>query len=201
MRIPSSCSHGFSSRLKSKFEASLYPISSEEEVTTLIASFKKEYPKADHYPYAFILGGKSKSSDDGEPSGTAGRAYLELLNGKEIDRALLICARYFGGTKLGVGNLRREFVEAGKFAIESAKFLIPTRLYAYSLEVDYPHYESLKRLAPNYGIEILNVSFGEQVSLTLSSRDKLYSSWEKMGMYPIALPECQTIETLLEEKK
>ena len=107
--------------MKSKFIAYLLPLNSEEEFKPILASLHKEHKKARHIVYAFRVGMKSKSCDDGEPKGTAGHPLLELLYKKDINNVALLVVRYFGGTKLGAGRLLRTYLQAGIDVINKAE--------------------------------------------------------------------------------
>ena len=106
--------------MKSKFVAYLIPLNNEEDFKPFLANLKKEHKKARHIVYAYRVGMKSKSCDDGEPKGTAGHPLLELLYKKEMTNVALLVVRYFGGTKLGAGRLLRTYLQAGIDAIELA---------------------------------------------------------------------------------
>lgn len=84
---------------------------------------KKEFNKARHYVYAYRVGQKSKSNDDSEPKGTAGRPLLELLHKKDMNNCAIIVVRYFGGTKLGAGRLLRTYVASGVNVINVAELV------------------------------------------------------------------------------
>ena len=99
--------------MKSKFIAYLLPLNNEEEFKPLLAALRKEHKKAKHIVYAYRVGVKSKSSDDGEPKGTAGHPLLELLHKKDINNVALLVVRYFGGTLLGASRLLRTYLQAG----------------------------------------------------------------------------------------
>jgi len=95
---------------KSRFIAHVEPVTSEEEATAFITAMKKQYFDARHNCYAFVIGDNSeltRCSDDGEPSGTAGRPMLEVLTGEGITNVVCVVTRYFGGTLLGTGGLVR----------------------------------------------------------------------------------------------
>lgn len=109
--------------MKSKFIAVLLPLDSDENVKQIIKDFKKEHKKARHVVYAYKIGNKYKSNDDGEPSGTAGRPLLELLMKKDLNNVLLVVIRYFGGTLLGASRLLRTYVASGAKVIETAKLI------------------------------------------------------------------------------
>ena len=99
--------------MKSKFIAYFIPLTNEEDFKPLLATLRKEHKKARHIVYAYRVGMKSKSCDDGEPKGTAGHPLLELLYKKDINDVALLVVRYFGGTKLGAGRLLRTYLQAG----------------------------------------------------------------------------------------
>ena len=109
--------------MKSKFLAYLIPLKSEEEFKPLLANLKKEHKKARHIVYAYRVGTKSKSCDDGEPKGTAGHPLLELLYKKDLTDVALLVVRYFGGTKLGAGRLLRTYLQAGIDVIDAANLI------------------------------------------------------------------------------
>ena len=105
---------------KSKFIAYYYEICTVEEAKKALEELKTEHKKARHIPYAYILDNTASKSDDKEPSNTAGLPLYNLLLHKNINNRLIAVVRYFGGTKLGAGNVLRSYVEAGKQAIEKA---------------------------------------------------------------------------------
>ena len=109
--------------MESKFIAILLPLIDDTLFKEILKDIKAEYKKAKHYCYAYRVGMKSKSSDDGEPSGTAGRPLLELLHKKDMNYVALIVVRYFGGTKLGASRLLRTYVQAGVNVINIANLI------------------------------------------------------------------------------
>lgn len=98
---------------KSKFYSILLPLSNVDDFKTLLTDIKKEHPKAKHVVYAYRVGMASKSNDDQEPKGTAGRPLLELLHKKDLNNCVIFVARYFGGTKLGASRLLRTYLQSG----------------------------------------------------------------------------------------
>ena len=95
---------------KSRFIATLEPVSSEEEAAAFVAGIKKKYWDARHNCSAFIIGDngdRTRCSDDGEPSGTAGRPMLDVLANEHVTNVCVVVTRYFGGTLLGTGGLVR----------------------------------------------------------------------------------------------
>ena len=112
---------------KSKFICDLIYVSSEKEVEENLQKIRKKYYEAKHHCFAYRLQNKNgiieKSSDDGEPSGTAGAPMLNLLTKNELVNCLAIVTRYFGGILLGTGGLVRAYSEVTKNAIESANIV------------------------------------------------------------------------------
>jgi len=108
---------------KSKFIGLLFPLDNVEQFKEILKSLQKEHKKARHIVYAYRLGMVSKSNDDGEPKGTAGRPLLELLHKRDLNNLVLFVVRYFGGTKLGAGRLLRTYVSAGNEVINNAELI------------------------------------------------------------------------------
>ena len=106
--------------MKSKFIAIAFPISSVEEFKQELKLIEKEHHKARHVVYAYRLDNTYKSTDDGEPKGTAGRPLLELLLKKDVNNIALVVVRYFGGTKLGAGKLLRTYLSSGVEVLKKA---------------------------------------------------------------------------------
>lgn len=102
---------------KSKFIGYYYEIENKDEVKVIIDNLKKEHSKAKHFPYAYLLSNTAGKSDDGEPTNTCGLPIYNLLERKKLVNRLLVVVRYFGGTKLGAGNLLRSYIKAATDAI------------------------------------------------------------------------------------
>ena len=103
---------------KSKFISYYYRIESVEEAKLILEELRKEHKKAKHIPYAYKVNSTASKSDDKEPNNTAGLPLYQLLEHKNLDNVLIAVVRYFGGTKLGAGNLLRSYVASAKGAIE-----------------------------------------------------------------------------------
>ena len=106
--------------MKSKFIAILFPINNPDLFKKELAKIQKEHSKAKHVVYAYRIDGKTKSCDDREPKGTAGRPLLELLMKKDLNKVALVVVRYFGGTLLGAGRLLRTYVQSGVNVLKEA---------------------------------------------------------------------------------
>ena len=102
---------------KSKFIAYSFNVKTIEEVKANIETIKKEHKDARHIVYAYLLNNTGGMSDDGEPSGTAGKPLMKLLNIKKKENTLVIVVRYFGGKKLGASGLIRAYVGSAKHVL------------------------------------------------------------------------------------
>ncbi|MBQ9771827.1 MAG: YigZ family protein [Lentisphaeria bacterium] len=153
----------------SRFVAEVHPIHSAEEAKELWRHKKETYDNGGHIVYAFTIGPQQNvcgCSDDGEPSGTAGRPVLAVLKGSGLTDTLLTIARYFGGTKLGTGGLVHAYSNAAKAVLEVAetKELIP--MSHLTLTIPYTLYNTvLNRIKP-FGFEVSEEQFSDDVSIS-----------------------------------
>ena len=151
---------------KSKFISRSFIVSDENECKYIIEKIKKKFHDARHNVYAFsLLNGISRSSDDGEPSGTAGVQVLKVLNNFNLKNNLIIVTRYFGGILLGTGGLSRAYFSCSKGLVENSKILTNYVMKKFKAMVDYKEYNKI--LNSNEFI-IDNVSFNEKVSIIFS---------------------------------
>lgn len=109
--------------MKSRFIALLFPLSDATAFKKMLNDIIDEYPKAKHYVYAYRVGQVSKSCDDKEPKGTAGRPLLELLHKRNLNNVALVVVRYYGGVQLGASRLLRTYVASGVNVINESKFI------------------------------------------------------------------------------
>lgn len=198
-RLPLEVSFGQCKCLGSEFDSELGPLGEETAFKGIYEAFRKKYPKADHYPYAYRLPNHSKSSDDGEPGSSAGRPLLSLLEEKDL-YGYVIVARYFGGTKLGIPRLRRNIVEAAENAIAAARIGVEKQLYAYPMEVDYSLYQLLTNLAGKWNFTLTETVFDIKVRTTLLSSVKLRKAFEQENL-PLTLLEGESLITAIQEEK
>lgn len=127
----------------SRFITLLYKIDSYDDILRIIDLVKEQYPEATHYCYAYIYDDRKKSSDDGEPSGTAGLPILNVLENNKLNRVLAIVVRYFGGIKLGASGLIRAYSKCLINALKSATLLEMT--WGYDIIINFP-YERIKKI-------------------------------------------------------
>lgn len=105
---------------KSKFIAYYYEVDNEDEAKKILENIRLEHKKARHIPYAYKIDNIIKKSDDKEPSNTAGTPLYNLIEMNDLNNILLLVVRYFGGTKLGAGNLLRAYNNSAKEAIKKS---------------------------------------------------------------------------------
>jgi len=108
-------------RERSRFLAYACPVAAPEEAEAVLSRLRREHHAARHIPYAYRLhSGEGRASDDGEPSGSAGRPILSVIEGEDLGDVLVAVVRYFGGVKLGVGGLARAYRDAAREALVAA---------------------------------------------------------------------------------
>lgn len=156
---------------KSKFIGFLGSASSVAEAEEIVTRIRKKYNDARHNCYAYIImeGDRivSKSSDDGEPSGTAGRPMLAVMEGAGLVNAVCVVTRYFGGVLLGTGGLVRAYTDAAAQALEDSE-ISPIRRGRYvSLTIDYPDESTIRRHLESESFDITDASYSEKVTLTV----------------------------------
>lgn len=154
----------------SRFIASLSPVPDEAAAAAFCVQVAREFPDARHHCFAWRIGAggeQFRSSDDGEPSGSAGRPILMQLEGHELTNLCCVVTRYFGGTKLGVGGLMRAYGGAAGKACDRAqlKDVIITEL----LSIEHPYSLSgpVSGLLSAHGLEPIEASYSETVQFKL----------------------------------
>lgn len=138
---------------KSRFIANIFYAANIEEAEEKLTEIKKKYYAAKHNCFAYVIGTNGeqvKSSDDGEPQGTAGHPMLGILKGNELTNCIAIVTRYFGGTLLGTGGLVRAYSDSLKAAIANAKFAELKNAYEVAFDVSYDDYGKIEKLVQNY---------------------------------------------------
>jgi len=145
-----------------------------EEVTEVLNSICKREHAATHHCYAWQVGlfdqRTFKYSDDGEPSGTAGRPIYDVISGREIDNVIMVVTRYYGGTKLGTGGLVRAYSEAAIGAIDKAGKKENYVTDQFKVQIEFSLYDQMARLTNKLGAKQISSEFSERVSLILEIR-------------------------------
>lgn len=142
----------------SKFIAYTFPVTSVNDFKDRLADIKKEHPKATHHCFAYRLGLDGlqyRVSDDGEPSGTAGRPILGQIDSKQLTDVLVIVVRYYGGTMLGVPGLINAYKTATSLALQVTPFAQKPVLVNYRLEFDYTQMNEVMRIVKYFDCTIV----------------------------------------------
>ncbi|MBO4763116.1 MAG: YigZ family protein, partial [Candidatus Methanomethylophilaceae archaeon] len=140
--------HASESSVKgSKFIGISMSCPDEASVSANLSRAASMYPQATHYCYAAVFGGPDpveRFSDNGEPSGTAGRPILGVLRGSGLSDAMIVVVRYFGGTLLGTGGLVKAYTASAEAALEGARVVVRRACAEFSLSLDYASFNSFQ---------------------------------------------------------
>lgn len=153
---------------KSRFIAHVAAAGTEEDALAFIEAKKKQFWDARHNCYAYLLGEKAQTmrfSDDGEPTGTAGKPILEVLMGSGIRNIVVVVTRYFGGTLLGTGGLVRAYTKAAQAGIAASD--VRQMYYGYGLTIvtDYNGIGKIQYLMGQRGISTEKTDYAEDVTV------------------------------------
>ena len=165
----------------SKFLSELFPCESQSQARDLVKAQKTKYPDATHVVHAFVIGAGAEilgMSDDGEPSGTAGRPALDVLKGRSCTNVILTITRWFGGTLLGTGGLVKAYSNGAKQVILCADkenaFVPLVEKTDFSFTSDYSLLKVIKRNLENYEIYDLAEQYGTEVTLSGKIRSEQF---------------------------
>lgn len=166
---------------KSRFICTLKKVDSEEEAQEFIKAMKKQYWDATHNCSAYIVDALAqRSSDDGEPSGTAGIPMLEVLKKNELVGTAAVVTRYFGGIKLGAGGLVRAYSGSVAGAIKECGLAERVLMTNYSFSYDIGRVGSVLNVLYQQSLfEILDVEYGIKAKIILRMKDEQKESAEK----------------------
>jgi uncharacterized YigZ family protein len=157
----------------SKFLAYAYPVTSEQDIKTIIAALKQEHPKANHHCWAMRWTTDRtvfRLNDDGEPSGTAGRPILNVLLSRNLTNITVVVVRYFGGTLLGVPGLINAYKTTTELALNEAKIIEKTVNDIYLVAFDYLQMNEVMRIVKEDHLEVLEQQFDNNCSIKISIR-------------------------------
>lgn len=155
---------------KSRFICHIKRVTTEEEARNFIQAVKKEHYKATHNCSAFILGERSemkRSSDDGEPSGTAGVPMLGVLENHQLTNVCAVVTRYFGGIKLGAGGLIRAYAGSVALAIKEIGIVHIKEQLGLRLTLSYSQYQELPNFLKAKQLQEQDTAFTDQVQTTI----------------------------------
>ena len=168
---------------KSRFIATVLPISSQEEADLELQKLRKTYYDAAHHCFAYQIGENNeiqRFSDDGEPQGTAGKPILDVLKGEDIKNVLICVTRYFGGTLLGTGGLVRAYGRAAKEGLYAADIIEKRRIRLFHLQMDYALAGKVQYLLNDKGYTIRNAAYLECVTFeveVLIAEQEVFCKW------------------------
>ena len=157
----------------SDFLTFLHPVTSREEAMVQVEQYRKKYPDANHVCWAYVIGNTRQPqtqafSDDGEPSGTAGKPMLHVLTEREVGNSLAVVVRYFGGVKLGAGGLVRAYSAAVSTAVGRAQLIAVTPSIQLQVAVDFAKETKIRHIVNQYQGHILQVDYATHVTLEIS---------------------------------
>ena len=153
---------------RSRFIAYAEAVHDEDEARAFLAKIRKEHYDARHCCSAWVLGAdgaKQKSSDDGEPGGTAGMPILNVIDGAVCTDVVIVVTRYFGGTLLGTGGLVHAYGDGAKNVLSVADFEELVEKTKFSLSCDYQQYQVVKKIFENFTLYDVGEDFGEAITI------------------------------------
>jgi len=163
-------SQGYYKEKNSRFIARIFHVETEEKAKEYLLQMKKEYHDARHHCWAYRIHPEKelfRSSDDGEPSGTAGKPILNQILSAGLFNVLVVVIRYFGGTKLGVSGLIRAYKTATRDAIDRATIVTLSITRELTVFFDYPQMNPVMRIVKEENLVVLKQDFGMRCRLVL----------------------------------
>ena len=174
---------------KSKFIGNIFYAETEEEAQEIINRINKKYHDAKHNCYAYVIeevddnGTKTieKSSDNGEPSGTAGAPLLDVLKKHHITNCVIVVTRYFGGILLGTGGLVKAYTEAATTAMEKAKIIETEIGNQYEIEIEYSEQKNFNYHCEQLQLAQINSKYENNIGITINAtKEKFKKLQEKV---------------------
>ena len=155
---------------KSRFIATVRPVESEEEALKFLEEMKKKYWDARHNCFVYSIGMNrefTRCSDDGEPSGTAGRPMLDVILGEDIYNVAVVVTRYFGGVLLGTGGLVRAYSKAVQEGLAASRVILKKKGISMKITTDYTGIGKIQYIAGERKLPILDSEYTEKVMMKL----------------------------------
>ena len=177
---------------KSRFIAYAIPVADRDAAMEELRRLREAHPTATHVCWALLAGGQSGMSDDGEPSGTAGRPILEVLRHHDLDGVLAAVVRYYGGVKLGAGGLVRAYTDAIATALQDAPRVERIALASLQVEIGYPDEARVRRWIEqeNYALEASAYDMNVQLTIRMpvtaidAAREALRDMTQGRAVFP-----------------
>lgn len=168
----------------SRFICCLYKINNKEDINLILNNVKLKYKDATHYCYAYVCDENIKSSDDGEPGGTAGMPILNVLTSNNLNNIFAVVIRYFGGIKLGTGGLVRAYSKCVGEAIKNNQLVSLIKGINFDIYFDYSKSKDIDYILRNECI--LSKKFDNEINYNINaSNDILYKLENIINSYKI----------------
>lgn len=153
---------------KSRFIARVYPVSNEKEALSCVEAIRKQYWDARHHCWAYVTGkdpAQERMSDDGEPSGTAGKPILDVIRARELTDVLIVVTRYFGGTLLGTGGLVRAYTGAAVEGLRHSTIVAKILGYKTRITAEYTDLGKIRYIMAQRGFHVFDTVYTEKVTV------------------------------------
>ena len=163
---------------KSRFIASVKPVKTEEEALEFIGKIKKQNWNATHNCFAYAIGERfeiQRCSDDGEPSGTAGKPMLDVIMGGELHNVAVVVTRYFGGTLLGTGGLVRAYSKSVQEGLSASKIITKYHGCKLKIDTDYTALGKIQYILGEKGLTILDSVYTDKVTVEVLVPEDIYN--------------------------
>lgn len=159
---------------KSRFIGHVMPVDNEEEAVQFIENIKKQHWNATHNCSAYMIGERDeiqRQSDDGEPSGTAGKPILEVIRNQQVKNVAIVVTRYFGGIMLGAGGLIRAYTDGAVLALEAGKVITRVLRREVFVQIDYTWLGKVENELRSRAIKTGETAFTDTVTLLCLPRN------------------------------
>lgn len=191
--------------VNSRFIATLAPVASTDEARAFVARIRGEFSDATHNVPAYIIGGGNTlsdyCSDDGEPSGTAGRPALAVLRGSGLGDVAVVITRYFGGTLLGKGGLVRAYTESTQMVVNAVRRARRQQVHVAMLAIPYNLLERVRLLVQKHKGDILDESFAADITMTfrypVENAEQFQGELSELSAGTLQAETIETTEVLL----
>ncbi len=173
---------------KSRFIARAVPVCDRDAAMGVLAQARQDYPDARHHCWAYLLGNavSAAMSDDGEPSGTAGKPILNVLQHKQVGDIMIVVIRYFGGIKLGAGGLVRAYSTAAQMAMDALDIIEVQPRHTCSLDCTFAQEQPVRHWLAGHDGEVEDVRYHSGITMQLSFPEAERVEWrafvEREGM-------------------
>jgi uncharacterized YigZ family protein len=185
---------GYFTEQRSKFISCALPVQTPEEVRERIDDFRKQYHDARHVCWAYVLGAdrtQIRANDDGEPSSTAGKPILGVINSHELTNVLIVVIRYFGGIKLGTSGLIAAYKAAARDAVAHATFIEKTVDETIAITFEYPFLNGVMKIIKEENPQVLSQTFDMDCTMLLRIRQ---SKAGKLKAHLLQIESCRIVQ-------